>query len=372
MKIGVIGMGKRLSHMVNNCMREADPELKVVAAIDPDEEAVKKALPEDEAGTVKFVESCEELVAAGVDAIAIGTRCNLHAQYAIEVSKTGLPLFLEKPVATTMADALMLEKAFQDSRSEVVVSFPLRTSPLCVRVKELLEEGVIGIPQHVLAVNYVPYGDVYFNSWYRDYSVTGGLFLQKATHDFDYLAYCLRSPIVRVAAMKSCGRVYRDSSLADGEPDPDCYYYEQVGTEKTGMNEDSSSALIEFANGTQALYTQVFYSRRGAAARGATFSGHRGTLRFNWYENMAKIVHHQRPFEDTIKVDCDLNHHGGDGVLAENFVKVVRGEASSISSIWAGLQSVYACLAAKQSAETQAFCEVRNIDQFKPVQAGMA
>jgi predicted dehydrogenase len=96
MKIGVIGMGKRLSHMVNNCMREADPELKVVAAIDPDEEAVKKALPEDEAGTVKFVESCEELVAAGVDAIAIGTRCNLHAQYAIEVSKTGLPLFLEK------------------------------------------------------------------------------------------------------------------------------------------------------------------------------------------------------------------------------------------------------------------------------------
>ena len=365
-------MGKRLSHMVNNCMREAEPELKVIAALDPDEDAVRKALPEGEADAVKFVKTSEELVKSGVDAIAIGTRCNLHARYAIEVSRTGLPLFLEKPVATTMEDALALEKAFQDSRSEVVVSFPLRASPLCVRVKQLLEEGVIGIPQHVMAVNYVPYGDVYFNSWYRDYGVTGGLFLQKATHDFDYLSYCLRSPIVRVAAMKSCGRVYRDASLADCEPDPDCDYHEHIGTEKTGMNEDSSSALIEFANGTQAVYTQVFYSKRGAAARGATFSGYRGTLKFDWYENMAKIVHHQRPFEDTIKVDCELNHHGGDGALAENFVKVVRGETGSISSIWAGLQSVYACLAAKESSERNSFCEVRKIEQIKHAGLGMA
>lgn len=364
MKIGVIGLGKRLNHMVNTCMREAEPELSVVAAIDPDEAAVRAALPEEEAKAIKFVRSVEELAAAGVDAIAVGTRCNLHAKYAMDVAATGLPLFLEKPIATTLEDAMAMESAFQDTQTKVVVSFPLRASPLCVRVKHLLDEGALGIPQHVMAVNYVPYGDVYFNSWYRDYGVTGGLFLQKATHDLDYLAYCLRSPIVRVGAMKSCGRVYRDAKFAEVDPDPNCGFYEQIGTPETGMNEDSSSALIEFENGAQGVYTQVFYSKRGAARRGATFSGHQGTLSFDWYANQATLIHHFQPFEDKIQVDSDLHHHGGDGVLADNFVKVVRGEASSISNVWAGLQSVYACLAAKESAEKGEFCEVRQLEKI--------
>ena len=361
MKLGVIGFGERLRHMVNDCMRVAAPDLAVVCAIDPDEEAVRGALPEKDAKAVRFVHSVEEMAESGVDAIAVGTRCNLHAVYAIEVADTGLPLFLEKPIATTMEDAIELESAFEVSKSEVVVSFPLRASPLCARVKSLLEEGAIGIPQHVMAKNYVPYGDVYFNSWYRDFEVTRGLFLQKATHDFDYLSHCLRSPIVRVAAMKSCGRVYRDSNLSGEMPNEDCALYEKLGTPEGGMNEDSSSALIEFENGAQGLYTQVFYSKRGAGARGATFSGYQGTLEFDWFKNSAKLVHHYKPFEDQYNVACEMHHHGGDGVLAENFVKVVRGEANSLSNIWAGLRSVYACLAAAESASSGEFCQVRQL-----------
>lgn len=361
MKIGVIGLGTRLSHMVNTCMREVEPGLRVVAALDPNEAAVREALPEADRQSVRFVSTVEEMVATGVDAIAIGTRCNLHAGYAIEVASTGLPLFLEKPVAISLEQAVDLERAFQSSKSEVVVSFPLRASPLCQRVKHLLEAGAVGIPQHVMAVNYVPYGDVYFKSWYRDYQVTGGLFLQKATHDFDYLSYCLRSPIIRVAAMRSCGRVYRDASLYEAGADSSCAHYAAIGTPESGMNEDSSSALLEFANGVQAVYTQVFFSKRDAARRGAVFSGYRGTLSFDWFENKATVVHHFDPFKDEYQVDGNLHHHGGDGVLAENFVRVVRGEASSLSSIWAGLQSVYACLAARESAETNQFCRVRQL-----------
>tara|TARA_R100000027_G_scaffold32582_1_gene23868 strand:+ start:6979 stop:8091 length:1113 start_codon:yes stop_codon:yes gene_type:complete len=363
MKLGVIGFGQRLSHMVNLCMREIEPDLSVVAAIDPDEEKVRSLLPEKERGTVSFVSSVAELVAAGVDAIAVGTRCNLHAGYAMQVAETGLPLFLEKPIATTMEDALALEKAFKHTKTQTVVSFPLRVTPLCERVKQLLDSGMIGTPRHVTAMNYVPYGDVYFNSWYRDYSVTGGLFLQKATHDFDYLAYCVGHPIVRVVAMKSCGKVFRDKSFSSGEENADCGFYENIGTPETGMNEDSSTALLEFANGTQGVYTQVFYSKQGAATRGATFSGYQGTLEFDWCKDRAKLVHHFKPFEDEYKVAGNLHHHGGDGQLAKNFLEVVRGERESISTIWDGLRSVYACLAAKESSETGQFCNVRQLSE---------
>ena len=67
------------------------------------------------------------------------------------------------------------------------------------------------------------------------------------------------------------------------------------------MNEDSSSALLEFASGAHGVYTQVFYARRDAATRGATISGYRGTLSFDWYTNELKRVRHHAPFSDTIK-----------------------------------------------------------------------
>ncbi|WOO40715.1 Gfo/Idh/MocA family oxidoreductase [Rubellicoccus peritrichatus] len=362
MKLGVIGFGTRLAHMVNNCMREADAELTVVGVIDPNEEKVRSELPENEAKDVRFFNSVDEMVeAVKPDAIAIGTRCDLHTPYAIDAAATGLPVFLEKPVAINMEQAIALEEAFDASDSEVVVSFPLRASPLCQRVKQLLDQGVIGTPEHVLAQNYVPYGDVYFNSWYRDSKITGGLFLQKATHDLDYLSFCMRSPVVRVAAMKSCGRVFRDSAIHEQEREADCAYYEKIGSPESGMNEDSSSAMLEFANGAQGVYSQVFFAKRNAAARGAAFCGYRGTIKFDWFKNEATVNHHFDPFDDTISVDADLHHHGGDGILAENFIKVARGEASSISSIWSGLQSVYTCLAAFESSESGEFRDVRQV-----------
>lgn len=360
MKLGVIGFGTRLSHMVNNCMRPLQKDLQVVAAIDPNADKVKESLDENDSKSVRFYDSIEDMVEkSGVDAIAIGTHCNLHAGYAIDAARTGLPLFLEKPVAINMEEAIALEKAFTHSNSNVVVSFPLRASPLCAQVKHMLENGEVGMPEHVLAQNYVPYGDVYFNSWYRDYAATGGLLLQKATHDFDYLSYCMRSPITRVAATSSKGRVYRDKSLSTEGGDYN--YFEGIGTPETGMNEDSSNVLLEFANGATGVYTQVFYAKKGAAARGASFAGRDGTLRFDWFRDEATVHRHFDPFTNTVKVDSDLNHHGGDGVLAENFIKVVTGEARPIATIWNGLQSVYACLAARTSAETSTFQDVRQL-----------
>jgi len=69
----------------------------------------------------------------------------------------------------------------------VVVSFPLRVTPLFQKVLEIVRSGRIGDINQVVAHNFVPYGGVYFGHWYRDFAASGGLFLQKATHDFDYL-----------------------------------------------------------------------------------------------------------------------------------------------------------------------------------------
>src|SRR4030095_9456493 len=103
----------------------------------------------------------------------------------IALAHTGLPIFLEKPVAISAEQLAALQQAYAGREHSVVVSFPLRLTPLFRRVLDIVRSGRLGTINQVQAVNYVPYGGVYFADWYRDYETTGGLWLQKATHDFD-------------------------------------------------------------------------------------------------------------------------------------------------------------------------------------------
>jgi len=129
------------------------------------------------------------------------------------------------------------------------------------------------------------------------------------------------------------------------------------------MNEDSSSTLVEFASGAHGVYTQVFYTRRDAGARGATISGYHGTVSFDWYKNELRRVRHHAPFSDTIKADGGMSHFGGDLELAHDFIDIIRGKGKSRTPIEAGLASVYSCLAAKESCETGKFVKVRQVGQ---------
>ncbi len=389
-RLGVVGCGSRVSDVVKSALRPLSPEMRVVGIVDPDQEGARARLGEEDRADCVFYDSVAELVrGAKPDALMVGTRCNLHTPYAIEIAQYDLPLFLEKPVATSMEQAVALEQAFEQSRCPVVVSFPLRVSPLCELTRQYVEEGAVGPAEHVLAWNYVPYGTSYFDGFYRNFAVTQGLFLQKATHDLDYLMYLMGGSITRVAAAASYGRVFggnkpaglrcsqcdeqhtclesprhRSRNAHVGEKrDHPCVFGEEIGTPETGMNEDASSALLAFSTGAHGVYTQVFYSRREAAARGAKVSGYHGTLEFDWYTNQLTRVRHHAPFRDTVKGAEGLGHFGGDTALAENFLDLIAGRAESKTPLATGLQSAYACLAAKQSAETGQFVPVRQVGQ---------
>lgn len=387
--LGVVGHGNRISGVINHVLRSVDPDIRVVGIVDPDERGARSRLADCDRDGVKFYKSLPEMIRkAKPDALAIGTRCNLHTSYAVQAARYDLPLYLEKPVAISMKQALALEKAFEKSKCQVVVSFPLRVSPLCCLAQQLVSEGAVGTPEHILAVNYVPYGTCYWDGWgYRDFEITQGLFLQKATHDFDYMSFLMGSSIVRVAAMANYGRVFggkkraglvcskckeqntclespqnrkRNGSGGTTQDHP-CIFSVDCGSPETGMNEDCSSALVEFASGARGAYTQVFFARRDAGARGAVVSGYQGTVSFDWYTNEIKRVRHHAPFTDMIKAGEGASHFGGDAELALDFIGVIRGKCKSRTPIVMGIQSVYACLGAKESAEKARFIKVRQV-----------
>ncbi|MFP6591760.1 MAG: Gfo/Idh/MocA family oxidoreductase, partial [Candidatus Latescibacterota bacterium] len=100
-RLGIVGYGGRIHGMVTGPFRQVDPDLRVVAVVDPDEPRVRERLADCDDDVV-FYESIGAMMrGTDLDAVAVGTRCNLHAGIATELAAFDRPLFLEKPVATT-------------------------------------------------------------------------------------------------------------------------------------------------------------------------------------------------------------------------------------------------------------------------------
>jgi predicted dehydrogenase len=381
-RLGVIGYGRRMRHMLATIDRFG-AGTEVVALVDPRAEELCREYPEALARVMTYETATAMLDHGAVDAVLIGTRCTLHTPYAIEVLARDLPLFLEKPVATSAEQVAALHAAAERSRSPVVISFPLRLSALCRAALEVLESGTIGTIEQVQAVNNVPfYAGSYYHGWMRDESQTGGLWLQKATHDLDYINALVRQRPVRVTAMES-KTVFRGDMPA-GLHCVDCHrqeecpespynlFYLQGITERVQPNDwqcsfapdtgnhDSASALIAYESGLHAVYTQNFYTRRGAAARGATLIGYRGTIAFDWYRGEL-IVHHHHTAR-TERQDFSgtgTGHHGGDEELARDFLAAITGKGRSRAPLAAGILSAQLCLLARESCRTNTVQEVR-------------
>jgi len=330
----------------------------------------------------RFYESADAMLAREeLDGVMVGTRCNLHTEMALKVAARRLPLFLEKPVATSFAQLKALAQGFAGYEPTTVVSFPLRLTPIVQRVKEIIAADQIGTVEHMVAFNDVPYGRTYYNRWYRDYSITGGLWLQKATHDLDYLQYLVGDQPETVAAMhaqnvyggdkpfdlhcRDCGewltcpespftRYHEgfEGDFVETETDLMCLFSDGI------KNQDMGNCLIRYRGGALLAYTQNFIARHLAARRGARLYGYRGTIEFDWYQNAIKVYSHRSPVVDTIDFSGGMEHFGGDRELCLDFLLGMRDSKPSRSPIEAGILSALTCLWARESALTGQFCKV--------------
>lgn len=387
-KLAVIGYGKRIQWLLQQLDAFA-ADVEVVAAVDPREDVIRKNIDADKLGNLTFFTDVDEMLATvEPDAVMIGTTCNFHTEYAMKVLALNLPLFLEKPVSITKEQVQQLHAASLTSTSEMVVSFPLRLSRLAQMAKEILDAGTIGEIANVQAVNNVPfYGSNYFHGWMRDDSLTGGLWLQKATHDFDYLTYMVGRTPERIVAVESknvftgdmpAGLYCLDCPIQDSCPESqkNLFYMQGILDDMhkaedwwdgrwqcsfavdTG-NHDSATAILQYADGSHLTYTQNFYARRTAARRGAKFLGYKGTLEFDFYSNEVQVHHHLQPRSETYRLDsAEGGHHGGDTELLHDFLAIIFKTGPSRATLEDGLISAQLCLLARESCETNAFVPV--------------
>lgn len=144
---------------------------------------------------------------AEVDAVYIATPPNSHARYAIEAMQAGKPVYVEKPMARNYSECLEMLKVSEKTGMPLRVAYYRRTLPAFLKVKELVESGVIGKPLlinirlHKQRSGQKKHLDEMHWHVFPEIS-GGGYFFDLASHQFDYLDF-LFGPVTEAAGFAS-------------------------------------------------------------------------------------------------------------------------------------------------------------------------
>ncbi len=133
------------------------------------------------------------LVDPNVDAVVISTRHDTHADYVLRALAAGKHVFVEKPLALTLADLTRIEAAAQAQPTlRLMVGFNRRFAPQVVKIKQLLA-GTPGAKTFVMTVNA---GAIPAQHWTQNPTVGGGRLVGEGCHFIDLLRFLAATPIV--------------------------------------------------------------------------------------------------------------------------------------------------------------------------------
>lgn len=138
---GFIGCGKVVKTKSGAAFQNV-PDSRILAVMGRDPKKAKNAA--EMLGAPEWCCTVEELLEKEIDAVYIATPPGLHYEQAMACLKAKKPVYLEKPFARNYREAKELTEAFEKERVALYLAHYRRALPLFLKVRELLEEGIIG------------------------------------------------------------------------------------------------------------------------------------------------------------------------------------------------------------------------------------
>jgi myo-inositol 2-dehydrogenase/D-chiro-inositol 1-dehydrogenase len=191
-RIGILGVG-RIGRLHAELLERRVAGARVSAVFDtyPD---TASALAE-ELGVV-CADSAEALLASSeVDAVAICTSTDTHADLIVAAAAHGKAIFCEKPVSLELAEVDRALDAVSAAGVPFQIGFNRRFDPGHASVAAAVAAGRVGAPQLVRISSRDPAPPPL--EYVRH---SGGLFLDMTIHDFDMARFVTRSEVVEVFA----------------------------------------------------------------------------------------------------------------------------------------------------------------------------
>lgn len=151
-------------------------------------------------GAVAFADLESMLYFARLDVIYLLTPPAGHAEQILEVAAARIPIVCEKPLTLTLDEADQVIAACRQAGVPLMTGLSHRFHPLAARARELLHGGdlgdfVAGWSHRLISLPISP------DSWLNDLNLGGGLTLQYAMHDLDWLCW-LGGEVAQVSAQE--------------------------------------------------------------------------------------------------------------------------------------------------------------------------
>jgi len=203
----IIGYGGR-GDLFAGLLRSPEVFGQVVAVAEPDSVKRNRAAQDWNLPPEKLFNSAAELFAQPklADAVINTTMDQMHAEVAIQAMKMGYHQLLEKPMATTLADCLAIERAQQATRTIVAVCHSLRYHLVYANIKKMIDTDAVGQVinfDHIEGVGDVHYTSSYVRGNWARSSTSSFMLMTKSCHDLDLFNYVLSAKCQRVASFGS-------------------------------------------------------------------------------------------------------------------------------------------------------------------------
>jgi UDP-N-acetylglucosamine 3-dehydrogenase len=188
LRVGVIGTGRMGAFHVHAHQRLDCVDL--VAVADPDPQARTSALRGHHAYEYgdwrRLIDDADTL-----DAVTIACPSELHVEATLAALEAGLHVLVEKPIATTLPDALRLRGAAIDAKRKLMVGHVERFNPVVSSLRAALEEDRIGRVFRAQGARVGP-----LPRRIKD----AGVAIDLATHDLDVMQHLLGRQIEEIYA----------------------------------------------------------------------------------------------------------------------------------------------------------------------------
>jgi predicted dehydrogenase len=220
--IGIVGYGGfgQFLHQAWDKMDNA----RVVAVCDSDSAR--------NPGNVAFYQRVADLLAdPDVEIVSIATPPSSHKDLAIKALQAEKHVLVEKPLALSEKDALLVKRVAQTAGLVASVNFVLRYNTIVECLREIVKSEVLGKLRRADLRNYAMQDTVPEGHWFWDPRVSGGILVEHGVHFFDLASWINESPA--------------DNAFS-------------VGVERKPGMEDRVFAVVKYANGVLGTFWHSF------------------------------------------------------------------------------------------------------------------
>lgn len=260
-RIGLVGSGFMATTHATSYQQIADAEVVAVASFGDDRSSFAKA----HAPHADLYDDAKTMMdEADVTAVDICTPTPTHRPLVVAAAERGLDAFCEKPLSRTAEGTDAIVDAVNNAGITFMTGHVVRYFPEYVEARQRINAGEIGSLGTVRTERFSSPPRYASNSWFSDKEQSGGVLLDMAIHDFDYLRWLV------------------------GEVD---HVFARTAEWDDGHLNQHSSVVLRFADGTVGHVEASWgYPEKTPFTTSYEFAGDEGMLEFDSRDESAVRV----------------------------------------------------------------------------------